>query len=284
MRSIFGIGCGRDTLLPLPLPGDCAGRGAAAYSQIGAVIILPGNTRPSQWDDASSYGPLISGDGAGRYVHVTGEIPRPTPNRGVLGRQTNGSLILTHRAYTLDASVDLGCPEAETFLRGLQKNWKGWRFWAVTAGGKLIGGPSGIKPKFVDAGLFYPGGRDDIEQGYLLIEWFAAGDSAVAYVPGLADTGGEVGGPIPEQPETFCDVFTQSFSNQTGNVLTVTANGGSLPTPFPARVWVFQQGVKLNQAVGQYTLQPDTAPGQSTITLNPLTHWDSANYQVFLFP
>jgi hypothetical protein len=285
MRSVLGIGCGRGRFLELPLPTACAQRGGPAYSQIGALILMPGNARPSQWDSASDFGPLIQGDGAGRYLHVTGGIARPETNRAVLGRPTNGSLILTHRKYTAQTRPDLGCDAAADFVRALQKNWRGWRFWAVTAGGYLIGGPRGIKPAYVDAGLFYPAGRDDLEQAYLDIEWFSSGDEAVAYVPGLADTGGsDIGGELPEPPETFCEVVTQSYVNQSGNVLTVTVNGGSLPTPYPARVWVFMNGQKLNQGIGQYTLQPDTAPGQSTVTINPLTHFPGSDYQVFLFP
>jgi len=199
-----------------------------------------------------------------------------------LGRVTNGSTVVTHRAYVLDAEVPLGCPGVDTFLRGMQRNWRGWRFWAVTAGGRLLGGPAGIRPGWVDAGIAYPGGRDDLEAGYLTIEWTAAGDAPSAYVPGL--TFMEGGGDTPDEPETFCNVMTQSFPNQATNVLTVTVNAGQLPTPYPARVWVFQNGVKLNQGVGQYTLQPDTSPGQSTITINPLSHFEGSDYQVFLFP
>lgn len=280
MRSIFGLGCGRDTLLELPVPGACAGTGAGAFSQIGAVIILPLGTLPAPWDTAPAFEAAFAQ--GGRYLPVTGAIPRPVPNRAVLGRVTNGSSVITHRAYALSADVPLGCAGVDTFLAGLQKNWRGWRFWAVTAGGELIGGPTGIQPRYVDAGSAWGGGRDDVKAGYLTIEWTAAGDPATAYVPALTYMGG--GGEQPEPPTTMSAVVVQSFLGQVGNVLTVTVNSGALPTPYPARVWVFQNGVKLHQAVGHYTLQPDTSPGQSTVTVNALTHFDGADYQVFLFP
>lgn len=285
MESIRGLGCGRDTFLELPLPGDCAGYGSPLFSQIGAILFLEGRAVPTLWNDSSTWGSLIQGTGSGRYLRVTGALPKPAENRGTVGRPTNGSLIITHRKYTASLAPDLGCPEVADFVRGLQKNWRGWRFWLSTAGGRLIGGPNGIKPAYINAGLAYPGGRDSLEEAYMDIEWFDSVDAATAYVPGLTDGGGDPpGGPLPEPPEITCDMYSQYYVAHTGNTLDVTVNGGNIPAPYATRFWVFQNGQRLNSNVGQYFVTPDTSPGVSTVTINSMTHFDGSNYAVFLFP
>jgi len=276
MQSFFGLGCGRDELLALPLPGTCAGEGAPLFSQVSAVIMGPGALGPADWEDAGTYPAFFAG--AGKFLPVTGELPRGVPNRGTVGRATNGSLIMTHRKYTSNLTVNPRCEEVADFLLGLQKNWRGFRFWLLTAGGRVIGGARGIKPAYVDAGLEWAGGRDSLEQGFLTLEWFSTSGADVAYVPALVD---DNAGPVPDVPENMCDMYSQYFSNQAGNTLTWTANGGDLATPALTRVFVFQNGVKLNQSVGQYTVSQGV--GSATITINALTHFEGADYVVFTF-
>jgi hypothetical protein len=277
MQSFFGLGCGRDELLALPLPGSCAGEGAPLFSQVSAVIMGPGALGPADWEDASTYPAFFQG--AGKFLPVTGELPRGVPNRGVVGRPTNGSLIITHRKYTASLAANVRCPEVSAFLLGLQKNWRGFRFWLLTAGGRVIGGARGIKPAYVDAGLEWPDGRDSLERGFLILEWFSTSGADVAYVPALVDD--NAGAPGGDTPENMCDMYSQYFSNQSTNSLTWTANGGQLATPALTRVFVFQNGVKLNQSLGQYTVSQGVTT--ATITINSLTHFPGADYVVFTF-
>lgn len=278
MISIHGIGCGSGALLELPLPGGCETGGPPLFSQVGAALFLPGAMAPADW--TGGYSEYSLGN-AGRYLPVKGALPRGEPIRGTVGRATNGSLIITVRKYTVSLEYAEGCNEGLEFLRGLQGNWRGFRFWLVTDGGRLIGGPLGIKPAYVDAGVAYPSGRGSFEAGYLEIEWYAPNDGATAYVPEMI--GGGEGGEPPAPPEIQCEMYSQYFTGAMSAVLTYTANGGSIPSGPNTRVWVFQNGQRLNPVIGQYSVTPNTAPGESTISISALTHFDGSDYAVFVF-
>ena len=276
MRSIYGIGCGSGELLELPLPG-CAADFVPLFSQIGAIIMLPGNMAPADWEGGRSEYFLT---GPGRFLQAKGALPRAEPIRGTLGRATNGSLIIASRKYVTTLEVPT-CDATIEFVRGLQGNWRGFRFWLLTDGGRLIGGPLGIKPAYVNAGIAYPSGRGSFEQGYLELEWFAGTDEAAAYVPEMLPGGDSIPG---DMPTTTCDMYSQYYNNHTGNVLLWTANGGAIPATPNTRLWVFQNGQKLDVTIGQYTVTANTSPGQSTITINVLTHFDGANYLIVSYP
>jgi hypothetical protein len=82
---------------------------------------------------------------------------------------------------------------------------------------------------------------------------------------------------------TLFTMESQSFLNQQGVTLTWTAGGGLIPVPTATYVHVYQNGQKLSEGAGQYAIEAETAPGEATITINPLTHTDGDNYEVFAF-
>jgi hypothetical protein len=247
-------------------------------SQIGALIAVRPGSAPSDWQDSESFNAFISAQG--RFLPVVGEVPKAAPNRGVVGRPTNGSLIITHRKHVANLKPDAACEEARAFVDGIGMNWRGFRFWLLTDGGRIIGGAAGIKPAYVDAGAFYPQGRDAHEELYIDLEWYGNDAALTAYVPGVGPGGAD---PAPPPPSGACDTAVQSYPDHPSNALIWTANAGNLPVPHNAKVWVFQNGQRLNPFVNQYSVIPASGPGQSTILINPLTHFDGADYIISAF-
>lgn len=83
--------------------------------------------------------------------------------------------------------------------------------------------------------------------------------------------GTSTGGGATQPAVSSVVVYVQEFINTTSNVLTITENGGTLPTN-AAQVDVYMNGQDL--LTSQWTL------GASTITIDTNTHYDSANYKV----
>lgn len=78
-------------------------------------------------------------------------------------------------------------------------------------------------------------------------------------------------------PSGGLEIFQQEFPDSHTPDLVVTVNGGVIPAPTNAYLWVFQNGQKISEGLGQYAVVG------STIEVNPLTHWDGSNYEIFLF-
>ena len=273
MSSILGYGCGGGVLSTLPEPGACGASARPLPSQIAAIICAKPGLTPEDWTSVTSVNTFASG--AGKYLPVVGAIPKPEPNRATLGRAANGALITTHKKYIANLRPAVGCGDARTFVDGLGNNWKGFYFWLMTDGGRIIGGPTGIKPAWIDSGAFYPEGRDSLEELFIDIEWFGDDSIPTAFVPGIGLTG------VPQEPpDNITDMFIQSFPNLQTNAVEVTVNGGVLPTPHDARVWVFQNGNRLNPKEKEYSIIPNSAPGVSTVLINAQNHFDGADYVV----
>jgi len=75
-------------------------------------------------------------------------------------------------------------------------------------------------------------------------------------------------------------MIRQAYTNTTSNVLTWTANAGVLPTPYVSSVAVYANGLKLS--VSAFTVTPNSAPGQSTVTIDANIHIDGNNYEIYI--
>lgn len=73
------------------------------------------------------------------------------------------------------------------------------------------------------------------------------------------------------------ELLTEEYPDSQTHDLVVTINGGVIPSPTNALLWVFQNGQKLSEGLGQYAVVG------STVEVNPLTHFDGSNYEIFLF-
>lgn len=76
-------------------------------------------------------------------------------------------------------------------------------------------------------------------------------------------------------------MIRQAYTNAQSNVLTWTANGGVLTTPYDEYVSVFVNGQKLT--TNDYSVVANSAPGQSTVTINSDIHTNGNSYEIYLF-
>ena len=76
-------------------------------------------------------------------------------------------------------------------------------------------------------------------------------------------------------------MIRQAYTNAQSNVLTWTANGGVLTTPYDEFVSVFVNGQKLT--TNDYSVVANSAPGQSTVTINSDIHTNGNSYEIYLF-
>lgn len=273
------LSCGATTLPTLPISSWCSSLGAPLLSQIKAVLVLPvGLDAPTDWTVKADIEGVIDntkvGNVSGKWLVGFGELPEPEDITTTLGRVKK---IHCRNRYTLLLNMLLSCSENESFLRSLQSNWSGFTFWFYTVGGRFIGGASGIKPHYVRPTFSYGGGTSDVERGSLRIEWDADADAPSTYLPGI------FGNSTDSQTTTDLTVYRQAYSNQSSAQLLWTENSGALDTPHANNVWVLMNGQKLNPALGQYTITPNSGPSQATITIDPLTHFPGANYEVYNF-
>ena len=274
------ISCGAPTLPVLPVDGWCMDLGAPLLSQIKAVLVLPiGVNAPEDWTAKADVEGVIDntrvGNSTGKWLVGWGELPEPQEVTTILGRTKK---IHCRNKYTLLLNMLLSCEENEPFLRSLQHKRTGFRFWFYTIGGRFVGGAGGIKPSFVSPRTSFGGASSDVERATLRIEWDADADTPRTFLPGL------FGNNITEPSANFqVAVYRQAYINQTGATLTWTTNGGELNAPYANNVWVMMNGQKLNSDLGQYAIVANSGPGQSTITIDSLTHFSGANYEVYTF-
>ena len=273
--------CGPAQLGAIPVfDADCPHVAGPRRSQLVGVIILPVSAPgfddwTSKYDVTSGVNNANAENNTGKFLLGKGGI-ESEETTAILGRVNK--VTIAHR-FTLTLETLIGCVEQIDFLRRLQGNWLGVRIWGYTAAGTLIGGADGIKPNWVNARLPIGAERSDVEVGQLTVEYIADADPPRAFVPGLFT----LAAGLEPAPETFTNVVAQTFISQPTASLIWTANGGALETPYNAKVWVFANGQKLLPS-GQYTITPNSGPGQSTITIDSSIHISGNDYQVFLFP
>lgn len=246
--------------------------------------MLPlGAARPVDWTDYSSFAEILDNTTTaidkGKWFTGQGEIPEATDITVSIGRSVRR---IVRRRYDLVLNVDIATDEQYEFIRSLQKNYRSFRFWAPTLGGRLLGGNEGIRPDFLTAKTVYGGGVNDVEAGRISLQWFSDVDPERAYMPDLflgqpstPSGGSESGG------GDTVNLYSQNFEASATATLTWTQNGGDLPmSNTEAQILVFQNGQKLYEHLGQYSISYATGPGESEIVIGGATHFSGANYQV----
>lgn len=283
MTNFFAVAsCGHST--PPVLPEDVECLPLPSYSQVAGLIVLPlGAALPTEWSNATAMLDTIDNTDTtgqkGRMFLCTGGIERADDIDVTLGR---GNVRTVRRAWTLEALPLWFENEQYAFLRFMQRrNNRAWRVWVITKGGRLLGGPSGIRPDFITAGIAYSSGKDDREQVRLTIRWFGDVEPDRANVPdilsGLPSFYTPGGGAISDVM-----IFADVYPVHSGATLTWTKNGGVLPTTnTDAQIGVYMNGQRLLPA--QYTFNHGSGPGESEVVIDADTHFDGANYFVVAF-
>ena len=208
-----------------------------------------------------------------KWLVGRGEIPRPEDIIVEMGKRERR---IGARLYAIEFEVNVRCDPELAFLHTFQRQFRSFRFWLATRGGRFLGGARGIFPDFVTA--WSPYLRDDVERAYLRFEWYSDGSPTRATVAGLFDGGaGE-----DDQPTSISNVmfYQDVYPSQVSSTLTWTENSGVLPSSnTAAQILVFQNGQKLEETI-QYSISHLTGPAESEITIGALTHFSGANYEV----
>ncbi len=275
MVNRFLNGCGAVLLPELPTSFDCGL--SPLLSQVCGLLILPkGAPPPASWVSASAMSAIIDNtvtdNSAGKWIVGRGGIERPEETIISLGKRTR---VIAERLYTLDYEINIRPNGVYNFMQALQTGYRNFNFWYNTMGGRLFGGPNGICPDFVTAWAEYGDEPDEVERGFIQLQWYADGSPLRAMA--MVSPSGE--GPTPT-PISNVMFYQQSFPAASTSVLTWTENSGALPTSNEAaQVLVFQNGQKLEDTV-QYSIAHATGPGQSEITIGAAVHYAGANYEV----
>lgn len=295
--NVFGSGlCYDSTPLPaLPVDQDCVP--VPRLSQVVALIIVPNSApRPNDWTTKADFDAILdnsaSDDASAKLIQGRGEIQEAEDVIVALGR---GERRIARRRYPLSMEVNITYDSSYEFLRSLQDDYRRFRFWIGTLGGRLLGGTQGIKPDLVSPKIPYRGGDNDVEAGFINLEWFADIDPARTNHEELLNVvvNGSSTEAANQQPGSGSNpggsngatsFYRQTFTNQSSAGLTWTQNAGNVPVAAdrPAKLWVFMNGQKIIQDL-QYTVTPDTGAGQATITIDSNTHISGSTYEVFAF-
>ena len=269
-------------LSAIPVNQDCTA--APRLSEITTIIILPyGAKGPVDWTDNDSISGVIDNSvNDNQYAKLLvgrGEIAEGAPVNYQLGRQTRTVGYRKQLRFDIPMIYD----QQYTLLQKMQRGALSYRFWFGTLGGRLIGGSEGIQPDYSTADYAYLSEDNSIETGFFTIGWYedgAAPRTDHLSLLGVNAASGVSGGSPGDSGNgsTTSAYFYQKFTS--GPILTWTENSGSIPaTNTEAQIMVFQNGQKLIENTS-YTLTPDSAPGESTITIDAAVHWDGSIYEV----
>jgi len=248
-------------------------------SEICGLLVLPlGSAGPTDWTDGNAVEETsdntVIDNSKAKWIIGRGEMQAPEDIVVEMGKDERR---IARRLYALEFEVNVRCDPELSFLKAFQRNYRAFRFWFATRGNRFLGGTNGIYPKFVTA--WSPFLRDDLERGFIRIEWYADGAPTRATVNNLFGGGsGEEDTPVPIENVMY---HQQSFASTSTSTLTWTANSGVLPSAnTAAQILVFQNGQKLEEDAGQYSISHLTGPSESTITIGSNTHFSGANYEV----
>lgn len=246
-------------------------------SEVRGILLLPlGAPPPSLWTSPSGVEAIsdntTTDNTTAKWLTGRGEFPGGSPVVVQLGKREQR---FRQSEFELTFEVNVYCDEIQTLLSRMSGGWKAFRFWLATRGNRLLGGANGIYPDFVTVNQPY--NLDDVERGFININWFSKGSPTAATVENLfSDGSGSSPSPTPIENVMF---YAQSFPSASSATLTWTENGGTLPlTNTQAQVYVYSNGRKLEETV-EYTFNHASSPGESEIIINALTHFPGANYE-----
>jgi hypothetical protein len=144
-------------------------------SQIAGMIVLPdGAPKPTDWATIEGWAGVVDNTDQslmkGRYLVGVGSF---LPN-GKQEVELSGGRYKTvgDRSYRLDMTVLQYAPGHESFARKLESGYRSFSVWAETVGGRIIGGPNGMRPFFPDSEFPFQGGENDKEQIRILLDFF----------------------------------------------------------------------------------------------------------------
>jgi len=262
-------------------------------SQVVGLLILPcGVAGPNDWTQQTDMEGLVdntvSDNSAAKWLIGKGGVNDPEPVEVSVGKVDT---VIARRIYSMEFELSVAPDTHYTFIQKLQRQYNNFNFWFGTLGGRVIGGPKGIKAKYLDAFVRYGAGEEDTEIGIINLEWWPDGEANRTDMPGLFGVSTPYQRGISNLPSSVSgaganaqvNFYADNYEGQVSRNLSWTKNSGDLPASNTrAQILVFQNGQKLEETV-QYAISYNTGPGESTITIDSTTHYNGANYEVLVF-
>lgn len=151
------------------------------YSQVKDLVITP-NGAPQPFDfalapvvtyTALSIDNAVADNSKSKHLVGMGGVAESEEREVELpDRQT----AVASRKYTLIHKVSVKEDAVYNLLRQIQCGWTGFTFNYANVGGHIFGDSGGIKPLSVTAKLPLADGKDDTEEGIIVIVYEAKGD------------------------------------------------------------------------------------------------------------
>lgn len=144
-------------------------------TQICGIIIVPeGAEKPSDWETMEGWDGIIdNNDTTGTKARYLVGIGSFLPDRQTVadlaeGRKTE----IKERNYRLDYNV-LNMTDGHVgFGHLLENGYKNFDVYLETLGGRLIGGPPGMRPVFADCKFPFGGGNTNTEAMNIIADFF----------------------------------------------------------------------------------------------------------------
>lgn len=275
MLNYFDIGCDcEQSVLPV-LPDDIDCSFVPRHSQLAGLVMLPlGAPLPTNWANAEAFLSVIDNTEAegraGKYFLGVGDMPEAEDIIVTLGRAHRE---IAARRWTVNFAPGIAVASQYAFLRRLQVAPRNMRVWLATMGGRLLGGPEGIRPEYITAKTLYGGATEDLEAAKIILQWTACAEPDRADVPALFNIDSPAG-LVPGIGEGMGNikVISQQFYDQAGAVLTFTENSGTIPAD--SLVGVYQNGQRM--------LPIQFVRAGNVITIDALSHFEGSNYEVII--
>lgn len=166
--------CNEDTLPVFADGQDCVSYDQLE-SQICGLIVLPiGANKPTNWQTLAGWSGVIDNKDQsgtkGRYLTGIGSLLPSSKTNIELG---NGRRVhIGDRIYRLDYTVLQFAPGHLEFVTMLEGGYRNFSAWMETMGGRIIGGPNGVRPYIPDGEHRYGGEAKTVEQLRIVLDFF----------------------------------------------------------------------------------------------------------------
>jgi hypothetical protein len=170
----IGVDVGDFTLPTFSIDQNCIDYDQALSQVCGFYLVPDGATKASNWASAASWEDVVENDDITmtkpRYLTGIGSF-LPTGKEDVTlssGRWKE----YAERSYQLDFEVLNTHPGHVELMRRFETGWRQWKAWIETVGGRIIGGPDGLKPFIPDGQFPFAKGPTDRERLRLIADFF----------------------------------------------------------------------------------------------------------------
>jgi hypothetical protein len=167
--------CGDSGLPAFPQNPDCTGYDQL-FAEVSGIVVLPDGVDPAEdWGTVEDWGAVIDNSDAGsdkaKYLVGIGSLTELDSAQISLagGREIRNNI----HSYQLNLNVLNMDGGHILFAKKCQRNKRNFRVFIETLGGRMIGGPYGLKPYYVNAILPFQQGQKEQIQFRMNFSWAA---------------------------------------------------------------------------------------------------------------